>query len=256
MRKRSIKVDIKNQPILGRIQDLKSDHPFWGYRRVWAYLKYREGLQVNQKRIYRLMKENQFLVKKNQKLRACRTPFKSKPRANQPNQIWGTDMTKIMVSSWGWVYLHVVLDWYTKKIVGYGLSITSKTSDWLNALNMAVNQQYPHGIRDNSSLSLVSDNGCQRTSVNYMAACNVLGIKQIFSSYNNPKGNADTERVMRTIKEDLVWPYEFNSPFELQEALDGWIYRYNYDYPHSSLYNNTPAEFEFLNNQNTILENA
>lgn len=256
MRQRSIKIDAENKPILKRIQSLKEDHPFWGYRRIWAYLKYREDVDVNKKRIYRLMKENNLLVQKNQRIRACRTPLKSKPKATRVNQIWGTDMTKIMVSSWGWIYLHIILDWYTKKIVGYDLSLTSKTTDWLNAFNKGVNSQFTNGIRENKPLNLVSDNGCQPTSVNYMAACNVLGIKQIFSSYNNPKGNADTERVIRTIKEDLVWPYEFGSPFELQEALDVWIYNYNNDYPHSSLNYKTPAEFEFLNNQNTILEKS
>ena len=52
-------------PILARIQTLKGEHPFWGYRRVWSYLRYRERLDVNKKRIYRLMKENNLLVSKN-----------------------------------------------------------------------------------------------------------------------------------------------------------------------------------------------
>jgi len=60
----------------------------------------------------------------------------------------------------------------------------------------------------------VGDNGSQPTLVGFMVACSVLGIRQIFASYNNPKGNADTEGVMRTIKEDLVWPNDFESPFE------------------------------------------
>ena len=63
----------------------------------------------------------------------------------------------------------------------------------------------------------------------------VLNIKQIFTSYNNPKGNADTERVIRTIKEDLIWPRDWQTPFEVQEALEKWIQNYNNDYPHSSL---------------------
>jgi len=77
-----------------------------------------------------------------------------------------------------------------------------------------------------------------------MAACSVLGIRQIFASCNNPKGNADTERVMRTIKEDLVWPNDFESPFDLQPALDKWVNDYNTDFPHSSIGHKTPCEFE------------
>ena len=65
-----------------------------------------------------------------------------------------------------------------------------------------------------------------------------------FTSYDNPKGNADTERVLRTIKEDLIWPNEWQNPLELQEALDKWVGNYNEDYPHSSLNYKTPCEYE------------
>ena len=192
------------------------------------------------------MKENNLLVGRNTRLKACRTPLKAKPRANRPNTIWGIDMTKVMVAYWGWLYLHVVLDWYTKKIVGYNLSWQSKTRDWLDALEKAVSQQFPEGARVKEQLFLVSDNGSQPTSVGFMAACNVLQIKQIFASYDNPKGNADTERVIRTIKEDLIWPNDFATPFELQAALDRWVTDYNTDYPHSSLNYKTPCEYEEL----------
>ena len=61
-----------------------------------------------------------------------------------------------------------------------------------------------------------------------------------------PKGNADTERVIRTIKEDLIWPSDFQTPFELQAELDSWVMDYNTDYPHSSLNYRTPCEYEKL----------
>jgi|ETNmetMinimDraft_2_1059921.scaffolds.fasta_scaffold18452_2 hypothetical protein len=77
-----------------------------------------------------------------------------------------------------------------------------------------------------------------------MEACSVLETKQIFTSYNNPKGNADTERVFRTIKEDFVWVREFSSPFEFAENFKEWIEYYNNDYPHSSLNYSTSSEYE------------
>ncbi len=76
-----------------------------------------------------------------------------------------------------------------------------------------------------------------------MKACSELKIKQIFTSWNNPKGNADTERLFRTIKEDLVWPNEWTSPFQFQAALDQWVVAYNTDFPHQSLRYKTPAQF-------------
>ena len=245
-----MKREENNTAILRRIRALKGEHPLWGYRRVWAYLKYREGLPINKKRIYRLMKEHVLLVQKNQRLKAPRTLPKSKPRATRPNELWGIDMTKIMMPSWGWVYLHVVLDWYSKKIVGYNLSIRSKAGDWQEALESALNKQFPQGARE-ARLKLVSDHGSQPTSTGFIKACGLLGITQIFTSYDNPKGNADTERMMRTIKEDLIWPHEWHTPFELQDALDKWVKDYNEDYPHSSLKYNTPCEYERMYMANT-----
>ena len=56
-RKKSLSVIERNRPVLSFIQSIKAEHPLWGYRRCWAYLYYRQGLMVNKKRIYRLMKK-------------------------------------------------------------------------------------------------------------------------------------------------------------------------------------------------------
>ncbi len=242
-----MKVQKRNEEILSRIRDIKAEHPFWVYRRVWAYLKYRQDIVINHKRVYLLMKKHNLLVKPNTRLKAIRSnaPHRSKPRATRPNQYWGIDMTKVMISSFGWLYLVVVLDWHSKKIVGYSLKTRSRTDDWLEALNHAVNIQFPNGILSkNKELSLISDNGSQPTSQKFMKECSALEIKQIFTCYNNPKGNADTERVIRTIKEDLIWIKEWKSPSQLEEELKAWIIKYNTDFPHSSLNYKTPEQFE------------
>lgn len=227
---------------MAAIEAIKAEHPLWGYRRVWAYLKFRQGWFVGQNRVYRLMKKHGLLVPKNVALKAKRT-YRSKPVANKTNQYWGMDMTKVKLTS-GWKYLHVVKDWYTKEIVGWSLSHTSTTDDWLEALDMAVNKRFPSGIRSRpDQLKLITDNGCQPTSTKFIRACGTLGITQIFTSFCNPKGNADTERVMRTIKEDLVWPYEWSSILEFGAALEKWVDDYNHDFPHMSLGWMTPAQF-------------
>jgi transposase InsO family protein len=243
-RRRPVRVLQRDEQLLPRVQQLKADHLAWGYRRVWAYLKYREGLLVNKKRIYRLLQEHRLLAHQTRRLRANRTPTRSKPRTQRPNELWGIDMTKILVNSWGWVYLHVVLDWGSKKIIGSELSLQSKTADWLRPLQREVNRQFPHGLRESDGLQLVSDNGCQPTSVRFLRECRLLGIQQIFTSYDNPKGNADTERVIRTLKEDLLWPREWLTVEQLEQALAGWVRDYNEDYPHSALGYQTPQQFE------------
>ncbi len=242
-----MKVQKRNEQLLSQIQELKADHPFWGYRRVWAYLKFRQHILVNHKRVYRLMKKHNLLVKPNARLKAIRAnvSYRSKPRASKPNQYWGIDMTKVMIHSSGWAYLVIVLDWYSKKIIGFSLKKHSKTDDWLEALNHATNNQFPQGILSkNENLFLMSDNGSQPTSRKFIKSCSSLEIKQIFTSYNNPKGNADTERVIRTIKEDLVWLEEWESVFQLENKLKHWVEQYNCDYPHSSLQYKTPDQAE------------
>ncbi len=244
-----MKIKFRNQELLDYIQNLKLEHPFWGYRRIWAYLKYRQGLTVNKKRIYRLMKEDNLLVVDNAKLKALRAkyPSRSKPKAERPNHFWGIDMTKILLKSFGWLYLVILLDWFTKKIIGYSLKMRSRADDWLEALNNAVNNQFPQGIRTlQEELFLISDNGSQPTSAKFMQTCSVLKIKQIFTCYDNPKGNADTERVIRTLKEDLIWSKqeEWKLPFDVERDLRVWINCYNQDYPHSSLGYKTPIQFE------------
>ena len=254
MRRESVNTIERNLPVVVRIKEIKAEHPFWGYRRMWAYLKYIDGLEINKKRVLRLMQKHDLLVKADMKLKATRTPSRGKPRPDSPNQWWGIDMTKVMVHGFGWMYITVVLDWYTKKIVGYYAGMQCRGKHWLEALDAALNQQFPDGARDHD-LNLMSDNGSQPTSVGFMKACRYLGIHQAFTSYNNPKGNADTERIFRTMKEELLWLKEWTSPFELIDTLKNWISYYNGSYLHSTLGYKSPIKFEeeCRNNQLTLL---
>lgn len=94
-----------------RIRELKAEHPFWGYRRIWAYLHFVERRPINKKRVPRLMREHSLLVAPNLRLTAKRTLGQSKPQPTKPHEWWGIDMTKVLVQGFGWVYIVVVLDW-------------------------------------------------------------------------------------------------------------------------------------------------
>lgn len=231
----------RNADAIERIRMLKADHPFWGYRRIWAHLRYVDKMEVNKKRVYRLLKSLGLLATQT-KHSVPRITIHSKPRPERPCQWWGIDMTKIMTNT-GWAYLVVVLDWYTKQLVGYHCGVRATSGDWLRALEQGVKVRFPYGVRSHC-LQLMSDNGSQPTSRRFIEACSLLGIEQAFTSYNNPKGNADTERMIRTIKEELLWLHEWKTPHDVSTAVGQWIDTYNGSYLHSALNYRTPNQME------------
>jgi transposase InsO family protein len=227
----------RDAALLPLIEALKAEHPFWGYRRIWATLKYKDGHGINPKRVARLMRLHNLGVKR-AALRAKRTSTGLKPRPERPCQWWGIDMTKVMTES-GWVYIVLIVDWFSKKIVGHHAGYQSRSREWLHALNLATLEDFSDGVRD-QGLNLMSDNGSQPTGTVFMRECAVLGINQAFTSYNNPKGNADTERAIRTLKEELLWLHEWRSLSHLESALYAWVETFNSTYLHSALDWNTP----------------
>jgi transposase InsO family protein len=254
-RRASAAVASRNEAILARLRELKSEHPFWGYRHCWAHLRYVDKLPVNKKRVYRLLQAHTLLAAQTTHA-VARVSTRPKPRPDRPQQWWGIDMTKVMTEA-GWAYLVLVLDWYTKQIVGYHCGPRATARDWLTALDQGVNRHFPHGVRD-QGLHLMSDNGSQPTAETFMKACSFLGVHQAFTSYNNPKGNADTERLMRTIKEELIWLREWRNPQELSTTVGEWIEQYNESYLHSALGYRTPNQMAETYNQTTrtLLQNA
>jgi putative transposase len=233
----------RDASLLAHIQALKAEHPCWGYRRIWAYLHVVEPLSIKKKRVLRVRREHNLLVQPNRQRKATRTPSRSKPRPTPPQEWWGIDMTKVMVEGCGWVSIVLVLDWYTKKIVGYYAGTPCTAKPWLEALDMAVNRPLPNGTRG-QGVSLMSDNGCQPTALACMKACRTVGIQQAVTSDNNPKGNADTARVIRTLNEECLWLQEWTSPFDLIRALAVWITDDHEQDLHSALGYQSPRPFE------------
>ncbi len=121
MRRRVLEsVASRNRAVVERRRELKADYPFWGYRHCWAHLRYVDKLDVNRKRVYRLLKEHNPLAIRT-KHEVTRVSTRPKPGPNRPKQWSGIDRTRVMTES-GWVYLVLVLDWYTKQIDEYNES--------------------------------------------------------------------------------------------------------------------------------------
>lgn len=227
--------------LMEKIKDICVAYPFWGSRRVTNWLRKREQIMINRKKTQRLMRMHNLTVAPHKKP-ASRESNRSKPQATRPLQWWGIDMTKFMVDQLGWIYHVSVVDWYSRKVVGYALGRDCQSDLWIKALEQAVLSEFPEGSRG-KSLFLMSDNGSQPTSKKFRNVTGLLGIQQVFTSYNNPKGNADTERWFRTFKEDCICLHEWEIFDQLERDIRSYIEFYNNDYVHSSLNGMSPNEF-------------
>jgi putative transposase len=242
-RPRSLPAVHRDEGWLPRSQALKAEHPCWGSRRIWASVRCVEQLPVNKKRIWRLMRAHHLLVPPTLKRKAKRTRSGSKPKPTKPNPWWGIERTKVLVEGVGWGYIVIGLDWSTQGVVGHDAGLRCTTEPWREALDMAVNQQFPQGARG-QGVALMSDHGAQPTSTAFMQACATLAIHQAFTSDHNPKGNADPERFMRTLTEACLWLQAWACPLELIHALKGWLTHDNEYDLHSTLGDQSPRQFE------------
>lgn len=233
---------VLDKKVLKEIEREKREHPLYGYRRVWAKIKNKFREPINHKRVYRLMKEENLLCKKKDyRAKRHKDGETSKPEAKYPNHWWGIDMTKHYVDGYGWLYIVPVLDWYTKELVGITISPDCKSKRWKAALEQGLRYACPEGSRE-YNLNLMSDNGSQPTSKAFENLCDKLEINHITTSYNNPKGNAETESFIKTLKEDCLWINEFKSFKEAKRKILEWIDYYNNEYPHSTIGYRSPRE--------------
>jgi putative transposase len=96
MRGEKVVPEMRELDLLERIKGIKTDHPFWGYRRVRAWLVHWDKIRVNEKRVRRIMRENGLMATQTVH-KARRTHQRSKPKAERPRQYWGIDMTKFII---------------------------------------------------------------------------------------------------------------------------------------------------------------
>jgi putative transposase len=213
----------------------------YGYRRITWWLRRKEGLVVNRKRVLRAMRERGLLVRA-RRLRARRRKEWGRVEASRPNEIWQADMTKVWAGpSLGWAYLVSVIDCCTREIVGWHLAQRCRTEDALAVVEQAVLERLPAGSRS-ATLTLTTDNGTQFTSSRFLETLTQLGITHRRTAYHHQEGNSYVERFHRSLKEEEVWTAEYRSLEEARTSIARWIEEYNHDRPHRGVGNRTPHE--------------
>ena len=165
------------------------------------------------------------------------------PKATAPNQLWVADITYIETKE-GWLYLAAILDLYSRKIVGWAMSLRIDTALVLKALGMALLHRNPP-----QDLLFHSDRGVQYASADYRRALSQAGLVASMSRKGNCYDNASIESFWSTLKLELVYRRSFNTRAQAQSEIFDYIESfYNRQRSHSALDYRSPVDFELQNN--------
>jgi putative transposase len=217
-------------------------HRTFGYRRIWALLR-RDRVRINQKTVRRIMKD----------LGLSRPKFSYKPkrpkrvekmRPERPNQGWQIDMTSFPLSDLTPLFLVTVVDCCTRELVGWTLERRGRAGEWTAAVRMALEAR---GLMEKTTcrelgLVLRSDNGSQPCSKKFVEFLSARGVQGQYTGYDAPDDNAYVERVIRTIKEEEIWPNLWDTLAEARRAIEDYVTYYNDRRIHSALGYRTPSE--------------
>ena len=219
-----------------------------GWPRVWRQLK-RQGVRVGKRRVERAMRQNGIRARGKRRFRVVTTdsnhalPIAPNLLARRftvdaPNTVWVGDMTYIPTSE-GWLYLAVVLDLFSRRIVGWamGEAITAELA--CRALDMAWHSRLPA-----DGLIFHSDRGSQYASGRYTELLTRHGIEASMSRKGNCWDNACSETLFGSLKIERLHGTTFQNHREAKDATLDWLLWYNGSRMHSTLNYLSPAQFE------------
>lgn len=230
--------ELFHEQVMARLDYWHTMLPAIGSRKLTVKLQ-SEGLQVGRKLVRRLMQEmgmrvvypKQNLSKRN--FRESVVPYLLRNKVvSFPNQVWSIDITYIKMNR-SHMYLTAVIDWHSRKIVGWELSNTLDTRPVMGAVKEAV-------ARFGIPSILNSDQGSQFTSSEYKQLLKEYGIRQSMDGKSRWADNIMIERWFRSLKTELIYVNEFSSPRALRQAIQSYINDYNSIRPHGALDYQTP----------------
>jgi len=226
-----------------RIDEVYTAYPFYGIRRITVQLR-ADGLLVNHKAVARHMQDmgiRAIYPGPNTSKRAYQHaiyPYLLRGLAiEQPNHVWGVDITYIRLRS-GWVYLCAVLDWYSRFVVSWTLDVTLDMGFVLDAMRTALSVAKPTICN--------SDQGSHFTSPFYTDLLRDAHVQISMDGKGRALDNIFTERLWRTVKYEEVYLKEYASPNDARNSLTAYFEFYNTKRLHQSLAYQTPAQIYFL----------
>ena len=229
----------ENLQIMRWIDEQYTKTPFFGSRRMEVWLREKKEQEVNRKRIIRLMQ-----------LMGLEAVY-PKPKLSQPgedhkiypyllknvdvervNQVWSTDITYIRMAQ-GFCYLVAVMDWHSRFVLSWSLSLTMEMEFCLEALTGALRRTQPEIFN--------SDQGSQFTSERFTGELLKRGISISMNGRGRCFDNIFIERLWRSLKYEEVYLKDYQRMGEARASIDQWFNFYNHERPHQSLGYRTPA---------------
>ncbi|SES98349.1 putative transposase [Oceanicella actignis] len=226
--------------LMRRIDELHMDFPFAGSRMMKGLFR-QEGFIAGRLHIATLMKRMGIEA-------LYRRPNTSKPApghkiypyllrkqaVSRPNQVWAMDITYVPMAR-GFVYLTAVIDWFSRKVLAWRLSVTLETGPCLEALDEAIAQ---HGAPE----IMNTDQGSQFTSIDFIRALKDADIQISMDGKGAWRDNVLVERLWRSVKYEEVYLRAYDSVTAAREGLARYLAFYNTRRPHSSLDGRTPDQ--------------
>lgn len=225
--------------LAARIKAIHQKEPACGVRGTWSRLRYRDGLQVNIKKVHRIMKLKGWTLPKRRTGNRPRVRVTSSITA-QPNQRWATDLALIHCGRDGWCVFVPVVDCCTREIMGYALELTGRAKTAERALEEALLARFGTLRSAPPGMLLRHDNGLVFGSRQYRAVVSDYGLNQEYITPYTPQQNGLCERFIKTFKEEFCWCNRFHSIEHARLKLRAWIHHYNNHRPHQALKYLTP----------------
>lgn len=228
----------ENLRLMRRIDEQYTRCPFYGSRRLTAWLQ-DQGLEVNRKRVVRLMRVMGLEA-------VYPKPHLSQPgeghkiypyrlrevKVERVNQVWSTDITYIRLLR-GFVYLVAVMDWFSRYVLSWTLSVSLEVDFCLRALKSALRRGRPEIFN--------SDQGSQFTSPRFTAELEERGIVISMDGRGRCLDNIFIERLWRSLKYEEVYLKDYRTVEEAEESIGRYFEFYNQRRLHQSLAYRTPA---------------
>ena len=234
--------DALNEQLMRLIDRQYTARPFFGVGLMTAWLRL-QGHAVNAKRVRRLMR----LMGLEAIYPKPRLSLKNKAHPvypyllrdvtiDRPDQVWCTDITYLPLHR-GWLYLTAIMDWFSRYVLTWELSVTLDASFCVSALERALGL----GVSGGPEI-FNSDQGSQFTSVAFTSVLLGAGVRISMDGAGRAYDNIFVERLWRTVKYEEVYLNDYQTPREAQAGLASYFDFYNNERPHRSLDGRTPAQ--------------